>query len=31
MDEVKTWQAIDMALAVAAAVIVAYGVLMLGW
>mgnify|MGYP003418004103 CR=1 FL=1 len=31
MDDVKTWQAIDMALAVAAAVIVAYGVLMLGW
>ena len=31
MDEVKTCQAIDMALAVAAAVIVAYGVLMLGW
>ena len=31
MNEVKTWQAIDMALAVAAAVIVAYGVLMLGW
>ena len=31
MDEVKTCQAVDMALAVAAAVIVAYGVLMLGW
>ena len=31
MDEVKTWQGIDIALAVAAAVIVAYGVLMLGW
>jgi hypothetical protein len=31
MDDVKTWQAIDMALAVAAAVIVAYGVLVLGW
>ena len=31
MDEVKKWREVDMALAVAAALIVAYGVLGLGW
>jgi hypothetical protein len=31
MDEVKTWRGIDIALAVAAALIVAYGVWVLGW
>lgn len=31
INEPRTWRAIDIALAVAAAVIVAYGVLVLGW
>ena len=31
MDEAQKWRSIDMTLAVAAAAIVAYGVLVLGW